>query len=92
MPLPDEIRREMGERYAESARLAERDRRRDMVRAALLCLAWSAIGIVLILWSARTRDEVWAPIAFWGGLGTGNAGVIFTLLDAYRRGERRGDW
>jgi hypothetical protein len=31
-------------------------------------------------------------IAFWGGLLIGNGGVMFTLIRAYLRGERRGEW
>jgi hypothetical protein len=46
----------------------------------------------LIAWSAHTTDEVLGHAAFWGGLGLGNSGIIYTLLAAYRRGEKRGDW
>src|ERR687886_2549700 len=92
VPLPKEIREEMAARYAEYAHAAERDKRRDLARTALLCLAWSALGIVSILWSAHTTSHLFGRIAFWGGVGVGNGGVIFTLLAAYRRGEKRGDW
>jgi hypothetical protein len=78
---------------AESERTdAERDRRRDLTLSALACLGWSALGIACILWSAHTTSYTYGSIAFFSGVGIGNAGIIFTLLGAYRRGEKRGDW
>jgi hypothetical protein len=71
---------------------AERDRRRDLTLSALACLGWSALGIFCILWSAHTTSYTYGSIAFFSGVGVGNAGIIFTLLGAYRRGEKRGDW
>jgi hypothetical protein len=79
-------------RDEESRLQAERDRRRDLLLTALACLGWSALGIMCILWSAHTTNYTYGTIAFYGGLGIGNAGIIFTLLGAYRRGEKRGDW
>ena len=92
MPLPEEILQYMARRYESNAVLAERDKLWDFGRTALFCLLWSAIGIMCILWSAHTTSVVYGRIAFFGGLGIGNAGIIFTLLAAYRRGEKRGDW
>ena len=92
MPLPTELREKQAARRRAAHAEAERDRVRDLIRTALLCFAWSALGIFLILWSAHTTSRVHGLIAFWGGLGAGNGGIIFTLLAAYRRGERRGDW
>ncbi len=71
---------------------ANRDKFRDYLVTALTCLGWSAVGIFLIAWSAHTTDLALGEAAFWGGLGLGNDGIIFTLLAAYRRGEKRGDW
>lgn len=85
---PDE---EAVRRRAES-RAADRDRWLDLLRTGTLCLMWSAIGILAILWSAHTTSVSWGRIAFFGGVLVGNAGIIFTLLAAWRRGEQRGDW
>jgi hypothetical protein len=71
---------------------ANRDRRRDFSLTALACLGWSALGIACILWSGHTTNYTYGTMAFYGGLGIGNGGIIFTLLGAYRRGEKRGDW
>ncbi|MEJ7811526.1 MAG: hypothetical protein WKG32_14030 [Gemmatimonadaceae bacterium] len=92
MPLPTEILEEMAERRRAEAVLADRDRRWDMARTAIICLGWSAFGVFLILWSAHTTSLTYGRMAFFGGLGAGNGGIMFTLLAAYRRGEKRGDW
>ena len=82
----------MARRYESNSVLAERDKLWDYLRTALFCFFWSALGIVCILWSAHTTNLVYGRIAFFGGLGMGNSGIVFTLLAAYRRGEKRGDW
>jgi hypothetical protein len=71
---------------------AQRDKVRDLVLTALLCLMWCAVGLGLIAWSVHTTDDTWGHAAFYAGIGLGNAGIIYTLLAAYRRGEKRGDW
>lgn len=92
MPLPNLPPRELAARYAAQAHNAERDKRRAFLLGAVLCLAWATLGVLCIMWSVHSRHEVWREVAFWGGLGIGNGGVIFTLLYIYKRGEERGDW
>jgi hypothetical protein len=92
MPLPQAIRDELARKRAEEHERAEGDKRRALALAGLQCVAWSAIGIFSILWSAHTTSVTYGKVAFYGGIGLGNGGVMFTLLAAYRRGERRGDW
>ena len=87
-----ELYEEIQKRGVREREEASRETFRDLGRTALLCLAWSVAGIACIAWSAHTTDLFAGRLAFYGGLGMGNAGVIFTLLGAYRRGERRGDW
>ena len=92
MPLPKHLLDEMSARRATEHRLAERDRIRALCISALQCLAWAAVGIALILWSAHTTSMLHGRLAYFAGIGIGNGGIIFTLLAAYRRGEKRGDW
>ena len=92
MPLPRHILEEMQVRRARDAERADGDRRRAMVLTALLCIGWCALGLFLIGWSFHTTDTLLGELAFSAGVGIGNGGVLFTLLEAYRRGERRGDW
>lgn len=92
MPLPAELLEGMAARSRASEMRARWDLRLDLTLTALACLAFSAVGILLIGAALHTTNEWTGRIAFWGGLGLGNSGIIFTLLAAYRRGERRGDW
>lgn len=92
MPLPRPLREEMAASRAREREVAERDKQRALGWAALQCVGWAALGVFLILWSAHTTDMTYGRVAFYGGIGAGNGGVLFTLLAAYRRGERRGDW
>ena len=92
MPIPPDIRDELARRRFDEHREAQRDTRRDHLRTALACWIWCLLGLALIALSMRLTDETIAQALFWGGLGIGNAGMIFTLLGAYRRGEKRGDW
>lgn len=92
MPLPQEILEEMQVRRRDEAMRANRDRRIALAASAALCLGWCALGCALILIGVHSSSHVWGRVAFWGGLGVGNGGILFTLVDTYRRGERRGDW
>jgi hypothetical protein len=92
MPLPRELLDQMAARHAREAGDADRDRRRDHVRTALQCLGWCALGVYCLAWALHTSDERLGEVFFFLGLAIGNGGIIFTLLAAYRRGERRGDW
>lgn len=92
MPLPPEILDELAAKRRAESGAAERDRRRALVTCAVLCLAWSLLGCTLIMGAAHTGDRLLGHVLFWGGVGLGNGGILYTILDAYRRGEQRGDW
>ena len=92
MPLRRALLDEMAEKRQREAVEADRDRFRDHVRTALHCLGWCLFGLYGIGWALHTTDEQAGRIAFLVGIAAGNGGIIFTLLAAYRRGERRGDW
>jgi hypothetical protein len=92
MPIPREISEELQRRRLGEHQEAERETRWDFLRTALQCWAWCLLGLALIGWSFHTTNEQLGGIAFLAGLGVGNAGIIFTLLALYRRGEARGDW
>ena len=92
MPPPRELLEQMAEARRREHVLAERDRRRDLLRTALACLAWCALGLFLLGWSFHTTDAALGRVAFLSGLLVGNGGIVHALAAAYRRGERRGDW
>lgn len=87
-----ELYEEIQKRGIRERQEASRETLRDLAITALACAAWALGGIACIAWSAHTSDLFAGRVAFLAGVGMGNAGVIFTLLGAYRRGERRGDW
>jgi hypothetical protein len=92
MPLPRHILEEQARQRAAEHEVAQRDTLWDHVRTALTCVFWAALGIALLGLSFHTTDLALGNAAFAAGLGIGNGGIIFTLLAAYRRGEKRGDW
>lgn len=92
MPLPKALLESMAARRRDEHVQANRDKFWDYVRTAVMCFVWCGVGTFLIAWSAHTTDETMGKAAFYGGLGLGNSGIIYTLLAAYRRGEKRGDW
>jgi hypothetical protein len=92
VPLRKELLDQMV-RVREAAELeADRVRRRDMICTGALCVVWMVLGLFLLGLSFHTTDDRYARPAFYAGVIVGNAGIVFTLLRAYRRGEQRGDW
>lgn len=92
VPIARDLMEDMIAKRAAEAVEARRDTMRDLTRSALACLGWSLLGVACILWSAHTTDFLVGKAAFYGGIGIGFGGIMFTLLAAYRRGEKRGDW
>jgi hypothetical protein len=92
MPQPRPGLEEIARKRARTELDAQRDRRRDMLVTALVCVGWCALSLYLIGWSFHTTDEERGQIAFLGGLIVGNGGIVWTLARAYVRGEQRGDW
>jgi hypothetical protein len=81
------------ERALELERLESetRSRKRALyLRYGLEYLAWFIIGLFLLFWSFRTTDSRYARLAFWGGIGLGDAGMLMALIRARKEGERTG--
>jgi len=53
-------------------------------------LVWFVVGIFLLFWSFRTTDSRYARLAFWGGIGLGDAGMLMALIRGRKEGERKG--
>ena len=77
----------MHERHAEiaeSRRTADAETRAARFRvvcwAGVQCVAWSAVGIAMLMWSVHTTDQQWARPVFLGGLVVGNAGILATIV------------
>jgi hypothetical protein len=91
-PRLAELRDAIAARARVEREQAQGDTLRDLLSTALQCVAWVALGLFLIAWAFHTTSETWGRIAFLSGIAIGNGGWIFTMLAAYRRGEKRGDW
>jgi hypothetical protein len=80
------------ERNARTERDARRALRWSLLRTCLELVLSIAFGFSFIAWSAHTHDPELGLQLFHIGQLAWIAGVMITLLVAYRRGERRGDW
>lgn len=73
-------------------RRATSDTFRDLAKTSLQMVGWVLAGWTFIAFSVHTTNEIVGRILWWTGLAVWIPGVLFALLAAYRRGERRGDW
>lgn len=92
MPLPKALLEEMQRRRAEEAHVARGDTRRDLTITALACVASAAVGLALLAIAFHTSSYAVGRVFFIGGQIVGYAGISVSLVRAYLRGERRGDW
>jgi hypothetical protein len=53
-------------------------------------LVWLIVGLFLLFWSFHTTNSRYAGLAFWGGIGLGDAGMLMTLIRARKDAERCG--
>jgi hypothetical protein len=91
MPLPQEIREEMERKRVAEHRLASRDAFRANVQAALMCVAWSAVGLVIMGWGLHTTDPDLGQVAWKGGMIVGYTGILLTVVRWYLKARERGD-
>jgi hypothetical protein len=91
MPLPREIQEELERKRRDEHVQAERDSFRAHVRTALACVAWSAVGLVVMAWGLHTSDPELGQVAWKGGIVVGYAGILFTLIRAHAKAKDRGD-
>lgn len=92
MPLPKALLEDLQRKRAEETRIARGDTRRDVVYTALACVAWSVAGLALLGVSFHVTSYAIGEVFFVGGQIVGYTGIVVTLVRAYLRGERRGDW
>ncbi len=92
MPIPADLQAELTAKRAAEHREASRDTLRDLLVSCLQVAFWCALGVALVLFSFHVHGYALGRIFFWAGLGAGNGGMLFSILAAYRRGEKRGDW
>ena len=72
-------------------RLASRDAFRANVQAALMCVVWSAVGLVIMGWGLHTTDPELGQVAWKGGVIVGYTGILLTVVRWYLKARERGD-
>ena len=92
MPIPRKSYHEMIARSEAAHRAAQRETVRDLLRTCGHMVFWVIAGWLLIGLSAYTTREALGWVLYWAGFAVWIPGVLFALLAAYRRGEKRGDW
>lgn len=90
----------IGRERDEAGKLADRDKRRFMVRTLVWCWVWSLAGIALILKSWNVRGQIGfielpgqmllAKTYFWSGLVVGTGGSFGALVYGWRKAMDRG--
>jgi hypothetical protein len=60
------------------------------LRYGLEYLLWLVVGLFLMFWSFHTTDSRYARLAFWGGIGVGDGGMLMALIRARHEAERCG--
>lgn len=94
-PTPPSPPRSYAERIAEHERAhreAQRAARRDFYRLVLDLAVSVAGGMVLIGLAVHSTDPATGKACWWAGHAFWVAGLTFSLMRAYRRAERRGEW
>ena len=91
-PIPQRYRDELVAKHQQAHRAATSETRADLRRTCLHLIFWVLCGWVFIGFSAHTTDVGLGWVLYWVGFTIWIPGVLFTLLAAYRRGEKRGDW
>lgn len=92
MPLPQRYRDQLVANAITAHKEASSETRRDLLRTVGHLLFWVACGLALIGLAWHTTDQLAGKILWYAGCTVWIAGVSFSLLACYRRGERRGDW
>jgi hypothetical protein len=83
----------LDERALEIERFERETRRQKIalyVRYGTEYAVWLVIGLFLMYWSFHTTDTRYAGLAFWGGIGVGDGGMLLALVRARREAERCG--
>ena len=71
---------------------ARSDTFRDLAKTCLHMVFWVLVGWTFIAFAVHTTNEIVGRILWWTGIGLWIPGVLYSLLAAYQRGEKRGDW
>ncbi len=86
--IPDITAERASELERECARHESEDRR-EAIRVAAGCFAWTMFGMAMMGWSFSMDDFETASVVFAAGSTLGSIGVLITLVMAWRRSLNR---
>ncbi|MGH7693623.1 MAG: hypothetical protein ACRENH_01510 [Gemmatimonadaceae bacterium] len=92
MPVSERYYKELLHTHEEAERQAQKDTRREWIRVLAQIFLWTTLGLVGIALAFHVYDESLGWVYWWAGAFVWVAGWCVTMLTAYRRGVRRGDW
>ena len=92
MPTPERYYREQIARHEAAEREAERQTRREWIRILALIALSTGLGLVGIAFAFHSYDVDRGWVYWWAGAFVWVTGVALTIISAYVRGVRRGDW
>jgi hypothetical protein len=92
VPISERYYKEIIERHAEAERRAQRDTRREWLRVLAQIFLWTTLGLFGIGLAFHAFDEDRGWVYWWAGAFVWVAGWCVTMITAYLRGVRRGDW
>lgn len=92
MPIPKSDYEALIEKREAEHHRASGDTFRDLAKTCVQMVFWVLTGWTFIGFSVHTTNEIVGRVLWWTGLAVWIPGVLFSLLAAYRRGEKRGDW
>ncbi|MBA3671382.1 MAG: hypothetical protein H0W68_05100 [Gemmatimonadaceae bacterium] len=92
MPMPQRYRDELMKNRADEHRAALSDTSRDLLKTCAHMVFWVLAGWVFIGFAVHTTQAALGRVLYLTGFLVWVPGVLFSILAAYRRGEKRGDW
>ena len=90
--MPQKYRDELAASHERAHHGAKGETFRDLLLTAGHLTFWVTCGLALIGLSFHTTMHSEGMMLWWAGHAVWLGGVSFSLLAAYRRGEKRGDW
>ena len=92
MGIPRKAYDEQVARGEAEHRAAQSETYRDLALTCGHMVLWVLVGWAFIGLAVHTTSLALGKVLWWTGIGLWIPGVLFSLLAAYRRGEKRGDW
>jgi hypothetical protein len=92
---PPELQAEydrIGRERLAASREMDRMYRWELVRTCGEMLGWTVTGCVIAAWGFHVTSPPRGRMLLMAGILVTWVGVLYSLIGAYRRGEKRGDW